>query len=208
MRNNAPFDWTPAREDAAYAVAEGVLTDAQIAKAAGVTRDRITVWKRHPEFQEKVKAHRAEVMEASRIRSIGRREDRIEAYQQRWDWLKQIREERAADPRMVDIPGGKTGLIVIEESEGVTVKDPANPDGPEKVVAVPTEVAVDTAYLKALTDLEKQAAIEAGQWTEKRETTGKDGGSQVVTLIGMTLEEFDKLDPARKVAMLRCGVGG
>jgi hypothetical protein len=67
---------------------------------------------------------------------------------------------------------------------------------------------VDTAYLKALTDLEKQAAIEAGQWTEKRETTGKDGGSQVVTLIGMTLEEFDKLDPARKVAMLRCGVGG
>lgn len=191
MRNNAPFDWTPAREDAAYAVAEGVLTDAQIAKAAGVSRDRITVWKRHPEFQEKVKSHRARVLEVSRQRSIGRREDRMEAYQQRWDWLKQIREERAADPRMADIPGGKTGLIVIEESEGVVIKDPDNPDGPEKAVAVPTEVAVDTAYLKALADLEKQAAIETGDWTEKRELTGKDGAAiiQVVNVVRPASEE-------------------
>lgn len=199
------FEWTAAKEQAARSVAEGVLTDAQIAAEAGVKRNQLACWKRSKVFAGRVKEVVAELAEVSRVRSIGRREDRVEALQRRWMLLQQVMDERAADPVMQDIPGGKTGLIVIKESEGLEVEDPDSPTGAKKAVAVPTEVAVDTGLLKELREHEKQAAQELGQWTEKKQVTGAGGGPQVVTLIGMTLEEFDKLDPARKVAMLRSG---
>lgn len=183
------FEWTAAREQAARLLAEGELADAEIARRVGFKRDALAVWKRNPVFAARIQAIIAELAEVARTRSIGRREDRVEAYQQRWALLKQIMAERAADPAMQAIPGGKTGLMVIKESEGVAVKDPANPNGPEKAVAVPTEVAVDTGLLKELREHEKQAAQELGQWTEKRQLVGADGGDLRIRFI-----EVEKAD--------------
>lgn len=175
MKQNATYKWTDAKEQAAQAIAEGVLTEAQIARDAGVNRVQLFRWKQEPAFAERVKALMADFAEASRKRAIGRREDRIEAYQRRWELIQKVREERGADPRMVDIPGGTTGLLVVEESE--VVMEDVIVDGVmlKRPVAVPTKVAVDTGTLKAELDLEKQASIESNQWTEKRELTGKDG---------------------------------
>lgn len=183
MSPNVVYQWTAERELAAQLCAEGIATEAEIAKKVGIDKRQVQRWKKDPAFAERVRATVAALVEASRQRTIGRREDRVEALQRRWLLLQQVMDERAADPRMQDIPGGKTGLIVIKESEGVAVKDPANPDGPERAVAVPTEVAVDTGFLKELREHEKQAAQELGQWTEKRELTGANGGTIPITII-------------------------
>ncbi|HBI42447.1 MAG TPA: hypothetical protein DDY78_06245 [Planctomycetales bacterium] len=126
------FEWTAAKEQAARLVAEGVLTEAQIGKAAGVLRCQVQRWKRNPAFAERVRFILAELGEVSRQRSIGRREVRMEAIQERWFMLRKAIAEREGDLATVDM----------------------------------------AALLKAALDHEKQAAIESGQWTEKREVGG------------------------------------
>src|SRR6187399_566616 len=51
---------------------------------------------------------KATVME----RGIAVKQNRIDALDERWRLLQQIIAERAADPDMQHIPGGKTGLLV------------------------------------------------------------------------------------------------
>src|SRR5256885_4036900 len=63
---------------------------------------------------------------------------------------------------MPDIPGGATGLLVK------TVKGAAG--------SIVEQHEVDTGLVKVFLQTQQQAAIELGQWTEKRELTGPEGG--------------------------------
>ena len=47
---------------------------------------------------------------------------------------------------------------------------------PTKTTLLVEVASLDVGLLKELREHEKQAAQELGQWTEKRELTGKDGG--------------------------------
>jgi hypothetical protein len=203
--NDVPFKWAAAKEQAAQSVAEGILTEAEIAAAAGIRKRQLERWKKEPAFAERFKAIVADLTEASRQRTIGRRDDRVEALQARWDAMRRIIADRAADPVMASIPGGRTGLIVVREAE--TVMEDAVVNGVAVKVArvVPTQVAVDTGLLKELREHEKQAAQELGQWSDRHEYTGA-GGKDLIPP-PLTLEQFRSLTADEKIQFLRGQLG-
>lgn len=153
------FKWSDERRTAALLLAEGNLTDAQIAAQAGVCRQTIGKWKQIPEFSATIDSHLEEFRQEVRRRGLANRERRIRALNDRWDRLQRIMEERAGDPKMAGVPGGSTGLL-LHNVKGVGAGEKA------KVLDIYT---VDTGLLKELRELEKQAAQELGQWVERQE---------------------------------------
>jgi len=92
---------------------------------------------------------------------------RIRAKARRIGLLEQIRIERGQDVNIQEVPGGKTGLLVREYK--------GHSDLPV--------YKIDTGLLKEMRDLEKEIAIELGQWTEKKELTGAGGGALLDPLV-------------------------
>lgn len=162
------------QERAIVLVAEDELSDDDIARQVGVSRRTLARWKDLPEFQARVRAHVDELGRTLSKYHIARRDKRVALLQERNNRLHQVVAERAADPDMEDVPGGQTGYIVR------TFKIvPQGEDEPAKIIP---EYAVDTGLVKALGDIERQAAQEAGQWTEKRQLTDGDGAPISFTL--------------------------
>lgn len=121
-----------------------------------------------------------ERMAAGVVRAeIRDRNARVEALQDRWDRMKRVIAERAEDPRMQDVPGGTTGLLVER------CKKIGNGEDAELV----SEYEVDTGLLKEMRAHEEQAAKELGQWVEKQEVSG--GGEYALTeiLIGIRQQQ-------------------
>ena len=115
---------------------------------------------------------------------IANRQNRIDALNDRWLKMQQVITERANDPLVQNVPGGTTGLIVPKPML-VKVYDAGGEESdtlhPTKESEMSYEYAVDTGLLKEMRETEKQAAQEMGQWSEKRELTGKDGGPIEIT---------------------------
>jgi hypothetical protein len=95
----------------------------------------------------------------ARENGLARRGVRLIKKMARHALLEQIIDERGDADYMQEIPGGKTGLLVrdYKGSDSTPV------------------YKLDVALLKEMRDLEREIAIELGEWTEKRELTGKDG---------------------------------
>jgi hypothetical protein len=144
---------------AALLVAEDELTDQQIADRLDVSQRTLERWKLKPEFQTAVKAHIDRLQTELSRYSIARKDRRVAEYNERWHLLKQVREARAANPDVPDAQGGRTGLVVRQIE--------LDRDGCEHEV-----FAVDTGMLAEMRNLEKQAAVEVGQWTERKELGG------------------------------------
>lgn len=146
------FEWTKTRIDAAELIAARNLTFSEIAERLEIDRTTLWNWRQDPEFaarvEEIVEEHRAE----TRRIGIADKERRLSALNDRWCRLKRVIEARADAPEMAAAPGGSTGLLVR------TMKQVGS-----KVVE---EFAVDTGLLKELREIEKQAAVELGQWNE------------------------------------------
>ena len=106
------FELTGQRLRAAMLVADGALTDDQISKEVEVTRSSITRWRKRPEFRTKVNEFRAELEEQTLNYGIALRFKRVQVLQDLLDRLRQVIDERAADPEVQHVPGGKTGLVV------------------------------------------------------------------------------------------------
>ena len=77
MKHNAtkncplhPFEWTPARREAATLVADDRLNDADIARQVGVSRRTLAYWKTNPVFAAAVVRHVDGYAEELRKRSI------------------------------------------------------------------------------------------------------------------------------------------
>lgn len=152
------------QEQAATLLAEGKLADHEIAASIGVSRASISRWKRRPAFQARVKALQERINEAVLTSVIANRQARVDALNDRWERMKRVIDERAADPDMATVPGGTTGLIVRTWKQIGAGED----------AQLLPEYSVDTPLLKELRGTEQQAAQELGQWTEKRDvnTTG------------------------------------
>lgn len=103
-------------------------------------------------------------------RGIAEKQNRIDDYDDLRRRLKQVIDERAEQHPVIEeliaspAAGASSGLMVL------TVR--YLPGGGRV-----EEWGVDTGTIKALMDVNKQAAQEMGQWTEKKELTGKDGGA-------------------------------
>lgn len=172
-------------------VAEDALSDEEIAGKVGISRRTLTNWKRDPAFQERVTEMVAQFAEQAASHAIADLDHRIRRYQARADALDGIVAERAADPTMQEVPGGRSGYLVRQlKSIMVTYEPEPNQDGEIEPGARATmvrqqlaEYAVDTGLLKELRELDKQAAIESGQWAEKREITGASGAPLTIQII-------------------------
>jgi hypothetical protein len=154
QRNATPFTWTVAREKAAALLADGELTDREIAAEVGVDRPTLWRWRQHPDFAARVRETVEKAGEEMARHAIALKNRRLREYDRRWRALQQVIEERAADPSMQSVPGGRTGLLVR------TVKVIGSGEAAREVA----EYRLDVGLLKELRDLERQAAEEAGQW--------------------------------------------
>jgi ParB-like chromosome segregation protein Spo0J len=152
------FDWTQAALDAAQLLADGKLSQSAIAEQVGVSRSTIVRWSSNPDFASRVDSIVDDYRKVVRRRGLAVLERRVEAQNDRWIRLQRVIEERADDPEMESVPGGRTGLIT---------KDYKTLGGGESSTIVPI-YSVDTGLLRELREHEKQAAQELGQWTEKR----------------------------------------
>lgn len=152
----AVFEWTKPKVEAAELLAARNLPTHEIAERVGIARSTLWEWKRLPEFaarvEEIVEEHRAE----TRRIGIADKERRLAALNDRWNRLRRVIEERAEDPAVAAAPGGTTGLMV-RQLKSVGAGDSA---------IVVEEFSVDTGLLKELREVEKQAAVELGQWNE------------------------------------------
>lgn len=114
--------------------------------------------------------HLADIADAERLaivaRGIADKQNRVDALNDRWERMKQVIAERAESREYADAAGGETGLLVK------TYKQVGSGENAQLV----EEYAVDTGLLREMREHEKQAAQELGQWTEKQEIAGKDGG--------------------------------
>lgn len=154
-QNESKNWWSEKRIRAAQLVAEGELTDQQIAEIVKASRQSVTRWKAEPIFRDRVNEIVADLAEALSAKGIRLRENRLKNLQTRVDKMMALIEARALD--LADIAGGSTGLLVRDYKHGGTV------------------YKFDAALLRELREHEKQAAQELGQWLEKVGITGGEG---------------------------------
>jgi transposase-like protein len=145
------------KEEAAVMVAEGRYDYQQIAEKLGVTARALHKWRKQPVFAARVEELSKEFGELALKRGIARKEYRLKCLADRQSKLLQVIEERSSDPSMIEVPGGKTGLVVrqIIASAGELVG---------------YEYSVDTGTLRELREVETMAAKELGQIVEKSES--------------------------------------
>jgi hypothetical protein len=157
-----PFEWTVTRERAAALLADGELTDQEVADEIGANRWTLWSWRRHPDFAARVRQITERAAEELERHAIALKARRMRTYDERWRELQRVIAERAAAPEMQSVPGGRTGLLVR------SVREIGSGEAARQV----EEYRLDAALLKELRGLEKQAAIEAGQWSTKHEVRG------------------------------------
>lgn len=160
MRPGAPkmsqkFALQKRQDDAAHLMAEGRFTLCEIASRCEIDRRTLFRWRAQPNFAAKVLTMTEQMNEAAMERGITRRAYRINQLSNMESDLRRVEEERAADPSMADVPGGKTGLVV---------RRPVVGGG--KVLGY--EYEVDHATISAILDIHAQVAKELGQWTKLR----------------------------------------
>jgi hypothetical protein len=152
LQNLTEFRWNKARNDAALLLAEDELTDTAIAEKVGTTRQTLHTWKQHPDFKARIAEHIAE-LEASVLRyAIAKKRNRVGRQNADWERLERIRELRADNPALGGVEGDETGLMIRQFKVIGTGHNAQTIE----------EYVVDTALVKARSDLEKQAAGEVG----------------------------------------------
>ncbi len=191
-----PFEWTEAASRAVELLAEDRLTDAQIATKVGMSRTTLWRWKQHPEFKAKVTELFDEMIERARRRGIARLDRRMDAAADRHLRMTRLIAERAKDMKG-EIAGGSTGLLVrtpkrVQVTITTVVIDDENGKETEEVETHTEErfeYAFDAALMRELREIEKQVAQDTGQWSEKRELSGPNGGPIPITSIEVVLDK-------------------
>jgi gas vesicle protein len=188
-QNFTKFNWTDERRLAAQLLAMNEKTDEQIAAECGVTRRMLAYWKKHPEFTARVNEIVQQTADKLLKQGVRLKENRLAKLQGMLDRMAALVEARAKDlgkPRTDDdgeeteeIAGGGTGLLV-RDNKGKDWRP---------------VYKFDAALLREFREYLKQAAIELGEWTEKRDLTsdGKSLGVVFLPQAPKTMEEWQEL---------------
>jgi hypothetical protein len=96
---------------AAMHVADGRMTNDEIAADVGVSRSTLAKWKLRESFRTEVERIRATLRDQVLLEGITLKANRIRTLNDLYKRIEQIIAERAADPAMQNIPGGTTGLM-------------------------------------------------------------------------------------------------
>jgi phage terminase small subunit len=121
---------------------------------------------------------------------ITERDERLKAAQERWDGMREVIQARKTGDYSRAL---KTGLIVRGERVIGTGKN-------AKLIE---EYEVDTGLLDTMAALEKQVAIETGQWTEKQDVDlhGQISAKSIALSKVMSLPELEELERKMSAAM-------
>lgn len=147
-------------------VAEDRRPDWKIAELLGISESTLTKWKRDKVFAARVAEITKEFSDRSLKYALARRERRLQVLSDMHERILTVIDERAVDESMSKAAGWKTGILVR------TFKSIGSGVSAYKV----SEYAVDVPLLRELRAIQEQIARELGQWTEKREVSGPDGG--------------------------------
>lgn len=171
---------------AAQLDAEGETAEA-IASQVGVTSRTIERWRERPDFANHVGRLRVEIAAALKAEGIRRRENRLASYQDTFDRLMMIVEDRADDAQLsghyYNVPGYRSGLMVADVKFGG--------DGDRVTV-----YKVDTGLVSALLAVQKQIAQDTGQWSEKDESAtlhGKKTSIINTVYVGVPRPDFTQI---------------
>lgn len=188
-QNGTTFRWSKASIEAARLVAEDKLSDEAIAEKCDIGRTTLARWKAHPEFVARVNAILEQTRAAIVRKGIADKQARIAILDDTLQRLRQVIAERAEDPQVAGVAGGKTGLVVPEPMLVKVYSVAGDEDDeelrPAKQSRIAYKYSVDTATIRELRETLKQAAQELGEWTEKKELTGKDGAPIAVTVFDL-----------------------
>jgi DNA-binding XRE family transcriptional regulator len=141
------------REKAATLVAEDQLTDEEIGTTVGVSRKTVQRWKHEPGFAQRVQEIVTIYATRAVEHGIARRERRLRVLNEMHDRILRVIDTRAKSPELQHIPGGRTGLVT-RMLKGI---------GTGENYQVVEVYEVDTASLRELRALQRQAAEELGQ---------------------------------------------
>ncbi len=168
------FRWSKAALAAAVLVAADEITNEQIAKEAGTSVVSLWRWKQHPEFMERVQEHEVALQAAMLRLAIAKRHKRLATLDKLHNKALAVIEARGEE--MADeAPGVETGLLVKSYKQVG--------QGPSAQLV--TEYAVDTPLMREIRAIEEQAAKELGQWVEKNEHGGPQGGPLRIEIVGI-----------------------
>lgn len=198
---------------AAVALGQG-KTQVEAAAVAGVAVLTVKRWGKQDVFSAAVAAEAERIQAAVRAEGIANRQNRIDSQNWRHSLMRQVIEARADANRRrkeaLDTVGGFFPRTTTPSGE-IDFEGYAAA-GAETGLMVHTvtylkdgrreEWAVDTGLLKELREHEKQTAQEVGQWTEKREVTGKGGAPLVPEAQALDFDSYARavaavLAPAR-----------
>ena len=158
------------RAKAAILLGQARLSRSEVAEQVGVSKSTLYGWEQDPEFKQIVGREIDDFRREQRRIGLATVEQRVAHKRHRHNLINRLISERADDPAMADVPGGKTGLLVRRirrvESFGVGQDDPRS-------VEV-SEYEYDPAPLKELDTLERETAIDLGQWQTKVEVSAVD----------------------------------
>jgi hypothetical protein len=135
---------------AAEQVAADQLSDAEIARQAGISRRALLEsWKARPEFIARVNELRRETAERLREERLTTTAGRLAQLVEDYERTQTVIDERAADPLLQRVPGGRTGIV--------TRRDKTIPNSnPQLLPTLVTEDLVDVPLLR-----ERRAQLEA-----------------------------------------------
>lgn len=168
---SSPLRWTQQRSKAALLVAEDELSDEEIAKEIGVTRQALAGWKRHPEFAAMVGDHVGQFQAVMLRLRIAKKRERVKVLDELHTKLLTVVEERAREYAGV-AAGGATGIVVRQVKQL----------GSGPFAQIVEEFAVDTGTIRQIMALEEQAAKELGQWVDKSQI---ENLTTVVEIVGV-----------------------
>ena len=177
------------KHKAAIYLAEGHLSERQIAQELSIARSTLQEWKQEPDFQDVQAEYEHQIRAECLSLSIANKFDRLQTLDMLYRKGKQIiqsRAERYSAELAVDDAVNATRRIFgdvtpPEAATGMLVRtETVNASGMKTV-----NWSYDNALAKDLKDTEKQAAQELGQWEEKASVDMQ----QTVTAIRIIGEE-------------------
>jgi len=159
MMHDIPFTWDAQTESVAYEVALRRKSFVKIAEEHGICDLTIRNWRSHPDFIKRVEEIQAEILGEIRKVGVGSATGRVLVLNDLVQRLQQTILERSEDPSMVDVPGGKLGVVVLTDVKG-TGESARN------------IYKADVALVAQVKELLQAVAQHEGQWMEKVEHSG------------------------------------
>ena len=153
---------SPKQERAAVLVADDELSDRQIAKKLRINYTTLARWKKtNPQFRKRVleltTALRHQIEDSFLEEGLARRGFRLKNLNDIHSRIRVVMDERAQQPELQKVPGGKTGIVVLTKKAL----------GGGNNFEIIEESEIDVAMLRELRAIQKDAAEELGQLQPK-----------------------------------------